>query len=251
MITYFVPIYNEANKNFIIFLKILEKRIKIKNHHRYILVNDGSTDDTQKLLKLFLNKNREFIKNNKVVIIKNDTNMGVGYSFRKALKVCKTKYIMPLPSDNDLPLVNPAFLQKNDVDYVIFFPLNAEKYSIARYILSIVFRLIYCTIFNLRVIYIQGSFIAKKSVIKKIKLFSNRFTFWPELNVKMLRSNISFIEFPLIFRNKSVVDRTVSIQNLFEILKNLLMLILVIYVLDRRKYKKFAKKKYPKNFAII
>lgn len=246
MITYFIPIFNEYKKNkqlFKIFLNKLKKEINKNNNSKFIIINDGSDDKSDTLVKNLLKKIN--IKNNrKVLYLKNSKNRGIGYSFKKSLKHCKTKFICPIPSDNDLPFVNPKKILKKNVDHVIFFPINIEKYSLGRFFLSVMFRLIYNIIFNLRVHYIQGSFIANVKHAKKINIQSNRFTFWAEINLKLLKMGLNYIDYPLYFNNESKLDRTVSLKNFLEIVISLILLIFEIYFSNKKKYNKKPVKIY-------
>ena len=243
MITYFIPVYNEANKNLREFLKILKKKIITSKNKKFIIVDDGSTDETTKVINNFL-KGISTKNLKKITILKNKKNKGIGFSFKRAIKICNTKYICPIPSDNDYPFMDEKIIEKKGLDFVMYYPINSEKYTNARYFLSMMFRIIFCVIFNLRVNYIQGSFIAKTKMVKKIKLYSNRFTFWPELNVKMLSLNLKFTEIPIFFKNKSTIDRTVSLKNFFEIFKSLIWLIIEIHFIKKKIFKNKSHKVY-------
>ena len=92
--------------------------------------------------------------------------------------------------------------------------------------------------------YIQSPCLYRISKLKNINIISNRFGIWPEINVKLLRSNIIYAELPIIFKNKSIIDRTVSFKNFIEITFNYLKLINEIFINNKSKYKNVAKKKY-------
>ena len=244
MITFFIPFYNEEiRKNLQKFLPILSKFIslKINNNNKFILVNDGSTDKTKEFLIKF---NKKIKNKNKIIIINNYQNKGVGYSFKKALKICKTKYIMTIPSDNDVPLINFNKYIKKNVDFVMFYKTNMENYSRNRFLLTMMFRMIYGYFFNVRVNYIQAPCIYKCKILKKMSFYSQRMSFWPELNIKMLRSNIIYSEIPMIFKNKSFIDRTVSFINFFEVIIQFIKNYFDINIINKKKYKFKAKKIY-------
>lgn len=58
-----------------------------------IIVNDGSTDCTEEIIQDVLN-------DHPIRYIKNDRNMGLGYSLNKGVKAAKYQYIAYLPSDD-------------------------------------------------------------------------------------------------------------------------------------------------------
>lgn len=244
MITFFIPFYNEEiRKNLKIFLPNLSKFIssKTNKNNQFILVNDGSTDKTPELLKKFIKKHKY---KKKIIYINNKKNRGIGYSFRKALSLCRTDYIMPIPSDNDVPFINyKKFLRKN-IDFVMFYKSNMEIYSRNRYALTMLFRFVYGYFFNVQVNYIQSPCIYKCKIIKKIEIYSERMSFWPEVNIKMLKSNIKYTEIPMVFKNESKIDRTVSIKNFLEVIIQFFKNLIDINLINRKKYSHKANKIY-------
>jgi glycosyltransferase involved in cell wall biosynthesis len=246
MITFFIPIYNEnVRKNLSPFLSDLSNFI-LKPHNinnNFILVNDGSTDNSKNLLENFYKKLNKKVKKN-IFIIENKKNMGVGFSFRKALKICKTKYFMPIPADNDVPLLNFNKYIKKDIDFIMFYMSNMNRYSRNRYALSMLFRLFYGYCFDIQVNYIQSPCIYKYKVLKKIKIISDRMSFWPELNIKFLKSKIKYSEEGIIFKNKSDIDRTVSVKNFIEVVYRFINILIDVNIINKKQYKFKAKKIY-------
>jgi len=243
MITYFIPFYNEEKKNINKFLKSLNFFIKNNSKSHFIIIDDGSIDKTEEILKNFIHK---FGKNynKRIKFFSNGKNRGIGYSFKIAIRNCRTPYIMTLPSDNDLPFLNYSRYLNKKIDLILFYPINLEKYSRNRYLLSMLFRLIYGYFFNLKIHYIQGPFIAKTNLIKKVKINSNRFSFWSEVNVKLLNKNIKYKEIPLSFNNRSKIDRTVSLKNFIEVISKFISLFFEVKVFNRSKYSGNSKKIY-------
>ena len=247
MITFYSPFYNEEKRgNIYPFLSELSKFInkKINQDNQFILVNDGSSDKTKIIIEQFIKK----FNNKKIIFLSNELNQGVGYSFKKALKVCKTKFIIPIPSDNDIPIldfsINFSKYAKNDIDFTMFWPINMEKYSRNRHLLTMLYRITYCYFFDLRVSYIQAPSLYKCNILKNLDLHSNRMGFWSELNTKMLKLDIEYCETPFKCRNKSVIDRTVSLKNFIEITYSFFRLLYEIKIVNRKKYKFKAKKIY-------
>ena len=61
-----------------------------------LIIDDGSKDNTEKLVKKFADKDK------RIRYIKNEKNSGVGYSLNKGLNLAKGKYITRLDSDDYL-----------------------------------------------------------------------------------------------------------------------------------------------------
>ena len=69
-------------------------------------------------------------------------------------------------------------------------------------------------------------------------------SFWPEINIKVLKSNIKYSEEPMIFQNKSNIDRTVSLKNFIEVVYRFINIFIDIKFLNKKFYKVKAKKVY-------
>lgn len=245
MISFFIPFYNEEQKGkkLNLFLKDLKKFIKhpANKKNYFLLYNDGSTDRTENYLENF---KRQF-KGKKILILKNATNRGVGYSFKKTIKHCKSRFLFFLPGDYDLSFADLLHLNKyTKYDLASLFPINFEKYSSGRYFLSMIFRMIYVITFGVNVNYIQSPCLYSLKKLKKHKFVSNRFSIFAEVNIKLLRTNINFVEIPFIRKNKSVIDRTVSLKNFIEVVVIFLITFCEIKIFKRSFYKGKAKKIY-------
>ncbi len=110
-ISIIVPIYNAE--------KYIEKCInslvnQTKKELEFILINDGSTDNTEKVIKLFKDKRIKYFKNE---------NQGIGKTRNFGLAQATGKYIMFCDSDDyyELNMCELMFEQaeKNDLDLVI------------------------------------------------------------------------------------------------------------------------------------
>ena len=106
-----IPVYNEANN----IKKLLnEIRFSLKNFDTYqiIFIDDGSTDDSQDILKDFENK--------KIIqLIKNKKNIGQSYSINKGIKNAKYETIITLDGDgqnnpNDIPKLIKMYNETNN-----------------------------------------------------------------------------------------------------------------------------------------
>jgi glycosyltransferase involved in cell wall biosynthesis len=71
-----------------------------------IIVNDGSTDDTDPILREWLEdhhanrSNADMEGEPSIVYLKNETNLGVPRSFNRAMKIARGKYIARIDSDD-------------------------------------------------------------------------------------------------------------------------------------------------------
>ena len=107
-----VPIYNAE--------KYLNKCIdslvnQTKKELEFILVNDGSTDNSEKIIKEYKDKRIKYFKNN---------NQGIGKTRNFGIEKATGKYIMFLDSDDylDKDACNELYetAEKNKLDMVVF-----------------------------------------------------------------------------------------------------------------------------------
>ncbi len=108
-----VPAYNEANN----ILRVIQDLSQIDFLSEIIVIDDGSTDQT---LKLLLNSAMA----NRVKVICNDANRGKGFSVARGLEIARGKLVVLLDADisnyteNDLGLLVRPIVD-NECDYTL------------------------------------------------------------------------------------------------------------------------------------
>ena len=121
-ISIILPIFNEERRikeNLIKIKKFnLAKFIKIKE---FILVNDGSKDNTKNIIDNFIKKNKKVIKNLK--LINHKKNLGKGAALKTGIKKAKNQWI--LTSDIDFSV--SLFELKNWIEKFIQFKKKKMK----------------------------------------------------------------------------------------------------------------------------
>lgn len=94
-ISYIIPCYNGETFIFSNIKKLVEKNKKLKINYEIIIVNDGSTDNTN----LKISRLQKIYK--KIKLVDSKVNYGKSFSIRKGLAVSKFEHIILL--DADLP----------------------------------------------------------------------------------------------------------------------------------------------------
>ena len=205
-----------------------------------IVIDDGSTDRTGTLVQEL------FDSISGLKLITNEVNLGLGTSIRKAINGAKSNRFMIVPGDNDIPKETLELLFKNlnAADLVMTYFYNDECRGRGRYLLSEAFRLIYTTTFNLYVMYINGPAIYPTELLREIKLKSTRFSIVAELNVKILRHGISFVEIPSSRQIGSIGSTAVTLRSLAETISVFFHLVVEICFINKSKYTKYPFRKY-------
>ena len=197
-LTIIIPVYNEIKT----IEKLIKKILKINIYKQLIIVDDGSSDGTQQVLK----KYKKFI--NKLIIHKK--NLGKGAAIKSGQKYVKGKYVGIQDADleydpRDLKkIVNEMDKKKLKVMYGSRV-LKKNKFKNTQNFTHIV--RIWGNIFLTKV----SNFFNKQQltdahtcykvfdskVFKKIRLKEKGFSFCPEITTKISMMNLEIKEFPI------------------------------------------------------
>lgn len=161
-------------------------------HLEIIVIDDGSTDRMAEIVEGLTRKHAN------VRLLRNPQNIGLGASIRRAIEMASTEKFLFIPGDNDIPETTLELLFGNAyaADLVMLYFQNDESRGRVRYLISEAFRLIYTTVFDLYVIYINGPAVYPLQKLRTLDLHSTRFSIVAEINVKLLRQGLSFVEIP-------------------------------------------------------
>ncbi|MBZ5946339.1 glycosyltransferase family 2 protein [Leuconostoc gasicomitatum] len=113
-----IPVYNVS--------KYLEEALDSIDHQTFddyeaIIVNDGSTDDSEKIIDSFIAKNKRFKKIN-------IDNSGQGAARNRGVSEAEGDYLIFLDSDDilDIELLNKLNQQDADADVIVYDYINFE-----------------------------------------------------------------------------------------------------------------------------
>jgi glycosyltransferase involved in cell wall biosynthesis len=168
-----IPVFNEENRIKKTLFKIIDfkKKNEKKNKIFIVIVDDGSTDRTVKIIKEIKKKNKD-IK----ILIKKHT----GYidTLFYGLQKCKTEYIGNMEADNAIDVKNfrnfLKYIKKNDVVIANRINnnllVNFRNKSFQRSLLSFFYFIIFKKLFNSKIVDAQAGFrLYRKNILKIIK----------------------------------------------------------------------------------
>ncbi len=206
-----LPIFNEE-KRILKSLKEIDIFLKKKffNKIEIILINDGSLDKTQSLIKSYL-KNSKNRKNFKLISLK--YNSGKGYALATGVKHAKNNWLLTSDIDlsvslNHLVIWEKKFLTKTSF---VYFASRSHihskvKKSLIRFILGMIFKFICFFTFRLNISDTQCGFkLYKKNIAKKLfsNLIENGYIHDVEISYKCLKNKITITELPVTWIHKS------------------------------------------------
>ena len=198
-----IPAYNEE-KTIIEILKKIKKSTTNKIQYEIIVIDDGSTDQTKKLLE----NNKDLYS--KLLI--NQTNKGKGFSVKKGILNSSGTHIMFQDADleydpDDYKKFEKIFLDF-DADGVIGSRFVYANYTrshnilnkIGNTILTLVFNLLYNTTFT--DIY-SCYFAFKKDLLDANSLQTEGFEQHAEILCKVIRKGSKFYEVPISYNGRN------------------------------------------------
>ena len=208
------PLYNEQNRLDKLFSEIKKQKIFKKKKIEFIFVNDGSNDNSFKLIKNFKseNKNKANIK-----LISYNRNRGKGYALKKGVFFAKKKWILTMDIDLSVNLnqlniwKRKKYLKKDIFVYFGSRLLNSSKVNAKKYraFTGKIFNLILSLVFDRRELNIkdtQCGFKLYKSIVAK-KIFNKSkedgYIQDVEILLLLLKKRTKIKELPVIWSHKS------------------------------------------------
>lgn len=192
-----IPVYNEEKT----VAQIVKRVGKLPFEKELLIVDDGSTDGTGKVLKK--------LKGNEIGLCFHRKNRGKGAAIRTGLKKATGKIIVIQDADleyspEELPkLIEPIHKDEADVVYGSRFINVKHPFSLlylGNRFLTYITRLLFLTnITDME----TGYKVFKAEVLRGIKIRSNRFDFEPEITAKILKQKVRFLELPISYQGRS------------------------------------------------
>jgi glycosyltransferase involved in cell wall biosynthesis len=205
-LTIATPFFNEEESlnNFFYVLKKIDKLISKKIEIKYLFIDDGSTDSTQKKLKEFKDNNPDM----KIKIHCHNKNYGYGRTIKNSIKFCDTSYLVTYDADCTYDfhhietLLNKIITKKYDIINVSYKLSNKKiQANLFRQFLSwggsTLYKFVFPEVKNYNVDVFTCSFrIYDHEKIKDIYLDSDDFNCTAEIIIKSMKKKLKIIEIP-------------------------------------------------------
>ena len=221
LISIIIPVFNEEKTIRKILQKVNDLDFWGSNVQKEIIViNDNSSDESEKILK----ENSNLYSK----LINNDKNRGKGFAIRKGLEISKGDYVMIQDADEEYdPNDYSKFIEcadKFDADLVIGSRFIYDKYTrshnflnkVGNGVITLLFNLIYNTTFT--DIYCCYIFF-KKDLIKPDMLKSNGFEQHAEILCKLVKNGNKFFEVPVNYNGRTINEgNKIRFYHIFSII---------------------------------
>lgn len=232
-ISFIVPCYNEKKrveetvkslKNITKYLKIVKTEI--------IIIDDGSEILTKQILKKIK------LKFSKLRIITHKKNKGIGAAIISGLYAARLRRCMIVPGDNDLPksTIENLLRLRNKASLLLSYFIDREKRGYLRCFLSSTFCLLYELSFNLHVQYINCPALYYTKEVKALNLKSKRFSIIAEINTKLLKKGVTFLEIPSQRQTGTDESSALKISSIIDAFLMYFYIMFIIYIKEKEKY---------------
>ena len=219
-ISILIPVYNEE----VTISQLIEKILNVDINKEIILVNDGSTDNTLKIIHKFEDKIDKIISHKK--------NQGKGSAIKTAKKFATGDII--IIQDGDLEydpidykiLIEPILNNKSKVVYGSRV-LDKKRYidtnfisffrTFGNHILTIISNIV-----NKQILTDAHTCykVFAKEIFSKIELEEDDFSFCPEITTKLANLGIKIIEVPINYNGRTVQEgKKIKFQDAIKAIK--------------------------------
>ena len=220
-ISIIIPCYNEEKTISKIVHKVLD--VELKNISKeIIIIDDGSTDNTPKLLD-------KFKQNENIILLKHENNHGKGKALKTGISKASNEII--IIQDGDLEydpseysnLLKPFYEAGADIVYGSRFLGGVEYnrllffwHSVANKLLTLICN--FST--NLNMTDMETGFkLFKKEVIQSIDIEEKAFGVEPEITIKLAKKKKIFFEVPIKYKGRSYEEgKKIGLKDAFRAL---------------------------------
>ena len=209
-----IPAYNES-ENILATLENVTRAFEpLALPHEILVIDDGSRDNTAALIDANLDRFPQ------VQLLKNERNMGFGWSYRRGVEAATLAHIVMVHGDNawGWATLREFFGHTGEADVIIGYTrdmLKARAWT--RTFVSKAFTLLVNLITWRGLKYYNGLQIHRAPILKRLRIESDGHGFQAEVLVKALRLAPSYVEVPMdlierekgeskAFRLKNFVD---------------------------------------------
>lgn len=237
-ITIIVPALNEEGNLEATVNGIVPLLGKWFEDYEIFLFDDGSSDQTGAIAE------RLAAQNKKIKVIHNLQPMGLGYNYKKGVKLAEKDYVMMVPGDNDIlrDSFEGMFKRLGEKEIIIPYTGNMEIRPLGRRMLSKAFTNLMNFLFGLKLRYFNGVVIHKRALIQSIQIQTDSFAYQAEALIKLIRSGHSYLELPQFIRErKHGKSKALRFSNLWRVFKTVGGLFCQIHF-SRRKTERAAER---------
>jgi glycosyltransferase involved in cell wall biosynthesis len=209
-----IPAYNECENILPTLENVTAALAPLALPYEVLVIDDGSRDNTADLVSSSLSRFSN------VRLLRNERNMGFGWSYRRGVEAASRAYIVMVHGDNawGAATLGDLFVHVGDADIIVGYTRDMwHSRPLMRTLVSKTFTLMVNMITGRRLKYYNGLQIHRGEVLKSLTIQSSGYGFQAEVLVRALGLTNTFVEVPMTlterergeskaFRMKNAVD---------------------------------------------
>ena len=200
-ISILIPCYNEAAIIKGTYLKIKEEIQKFTANYEIIFVNDGSSDDTEKILKDIAEKDK------KIKLFSYSVHRGLGYAYQRLYKMATGEIVIQMDADLSTPVsIFHKFIEEiKNADVVVASKYIGQisNFPFHRFLFSRIYYMLNKLLFGLDIKDIASGFVSfRKKVLDSIELQSEGWEIHLELFAKIKARGFKVEEIPAKYEHR-------------------------------------------------
>lgn len=227
-----VPVLNEGANLAPTVERLIEALSITIEDFEIIIVNDGSSDDTEAVADGLANSFPT------VRAIHNARNMGLGFSYARGYEEARKEFFVYIPGDNTWPYRSFVELFGNigRADIITSYAINPEVRPFGRRIISKMYTHALCALFGRRLQYFNGLTIYPVSFLRRRPVTTFGFGFQAEVLLKAIASGLSYIEVGLPIDERTAGgSKAVNLRNIVSVAWTIMRLVFEIRLTDKWK----------------
>ena len=214
-----IPAYNEAGNIMATLENVATAFETLAIPHEILVIDDGSRDDTAAIVE------RARGRYPAVRLLKNEKNMGFGWSYRRGVDEAALAHIVMVHGDNawGWATLREFFGRTGDADVIIGFTRDMLKSRTwARTVISKTFTLLVNLITWRHLRYYNGLQIHQAPILKSLRIESGGYGFQAEVLVKALRRTRTYVEVPMdLIEREQGESKAFRMKNFVDVMRTL------------------------------
>lgn len=220
-----IPAYNES-ANILATLENVAKAFETLNlRHEILVIDDGSRDRTAAIVE------EARVRYPAVRLLRNEKNMGFGWSYRRGVDEAALAHIVMVHGDNawGWATLREFFGRTGEADVIIGFTRDMLKSRTwTRTVISKTFTLLVNLITWRRLRYYNGLQIHRAPILKSLHIESRGYGFQAEVLVKAMRLTRTYVEVPMdLIEREQGESKAFRIRNFVDVFHTLRRLVVL------------------------
>jgi dolichol-phosphate mannosyltransferase len=163
-----------------------------------VLINDGSTDDTGKVIDRIASGQPD------AICVHHESNRGLGAAYKSGVRAASKDYVLMVPGENSVPSESIVAILSaiGRADMVITYPLNSVVRKKVRQFLSFRFHWLTQRAFSHNIRYYNGPNLFRRTQLLSALPRTDSHAYQLEMILRLLRAGRSFVEVGINVRDR-------------------------------------------------